>query len=229
KKKTSKTSSLGTKTKSEEKTAELTFGKIKVLVTNPKKVFWPKEKINKGDVIDYYQSIADYILPYLKNRPQSLLRTPNGITKPSFYHKDAGGTAPDWVESIDIFSESTNKNIDYVLCNNKATLAYLNNLGCIEINPWHSTVGSLDKPDYLVIDLDPSPKNTFEQVIEPANVVKSILDKAGADSYCKTSGASGLHIYVPTGKKYTYEQIKGFAELICVLTHEQLPEFTSNE
>lgn len=212
-----------------ENTEELLFGKIKVPITNSTKIFWPEEQLTKGDVIAYYQNIANYIIPYLKDRPQSLLRTPNGINKASFYHKDAGGESPDWVKTIDIFSESTNKTIEYILCNNKATLAYLNNLGCIELNPWHSTIKALDYPDYLVIDLDPSPKNTFEQVIETAQVVKGILDKAGATSYCKTSGATGLHIYVPTSKKYTYEQIKKFTELICILTHEQLPKFTSNE
>jgi bifunctional non-homologous end joining protein LigD len=207
----------------------LKVGKINVPITNTTKIFWPEEGYTKGDVINYYQQISDYILPYLKGRPQSLMRTPNGINQPGFYHKDAGDKAPEWVDSVKIFSESTNKDIDYILCNNKATLAYLANLGCIELNPWHSTVKALDKPDYLVIDLDPSANNTFEQVIETAQVVKSVLDKAGAPCFCKTSGATGLHVYIPTGKKYTYDQVKDFAHLICVLTNEQLPAFTSLE
>jgi len=205
------------------------IGRIAVPVTNLSKIFWPKEKITKGDVIDYYQSISDYIMPYLVARPESLLRNPNGIDKPGFFHKDAGDKAPEWVERIPLFSESANKNIDYILCNNKATLAYMNNLGCIEINPWHSTVKALDKPDYIIIDLDPSEKNTFDQVVETANVVKQVLDKAGADSYCKTSGATGLHIYIPVQKKYTYDQVKDFAQLICIFTQELVPEFTSME
>jgi bifunctional non-homologous end joining protein LigD len=224
-KKTAKTASA----KTAEPESAISFGKIKVPVTNLKKVFWPEEGITKGDVINYYQEIADYILPYLKGRPESLLRTPNGIKHPGFFHKDAGTEAPDWVESIKLFSESTNKDIDYILCNNKATLAYLNNLGCIELNPWHSTVKALDKPDYLIIDLDPSKNNTFDEVIETANVVKAVLDKAGATSFCKTSGATGLHVYIPMQKKYTYEQVKDFAQLICVLTNEQLPKITSME
>jgi bifunctional non-homologous end joining protein LigD len=209
--------------------SEMVFGRTKVQLTNLNKIFWPKEGLTKGDVINYYQSISDYLMPYLKNRPQSLFRTPNGVGKPGFYHKDAGEEAPEWVESIPLFSESANKDIDYILCNNKATLAYLNNLGCIEINPWHSTVKALDKPDYLIIDLDPSVKNTFEQVIETAGVVKEVLDKAGADCYCKTSGATGLHIYIPMQKKYTYDEVKDFAQLICMFTNEQLPKFTSME
>jgi len=180
----------------------------------------------RQDVIDYYLSIADYIMPYLKGRPQSLKRNPDGIKDEGFFHKDAGDEAPEWVESIKIFSESADKNIDYILCNNKATLTF-NNLGCIEINPWHSTTKALDYPDYLVIDVDPLEKNTFEQVVETANMIKEILDKTGAESHCKTSGATGLHVYVPLGKKYTYEQVKDFAKLICILAQEQLPKFTT--
>jgi bifunctional non-homologous end joining protein LigD len=229
--KKSKNVSKGKKTteKSAKPGSELTFGNIHVPITNLSKVFWPKEGITKGDVINYYQSVADFILPYLKDRPQSLFRTPNGIDKPGFFHKDAGGEAPEWVESVKVFSESNNKDIDYILCNNKATLAYLNNLGCIEVNPWHSTVKALDKPDYVIIDLDPAQKNTFDQVVETAQAVKQVLDKAGADGYCKTSGATGLHIYIPMKKKYTYDQVKDFAHIICMMTNELLPEFTSLE
>ncbi|MDF2450931.1 MAG: ATP-dependent ligase LigD phosphoesterase module / ATP-dependent ligase LigD polymerase [Bacteroidota bacterium] len=217
------------KTESEEQEDFISFGKIKVKVTNRNKIFWPNEKITKGDVINYYQSISKYILPYLKDRPESLKRNPNGIKDSGFFHKDAGVDAPDWVKSKSIFSDSTNKDVNYILCNNAATLAYLNNLGCIEINPWHSTIQKLDKPDYLVIDIDPSDKNTFEQVIEAANVVHEVFKKAGVESYCKTSGATGLHIYVPTQKKYTYDQLKDFSHLVCILVQEQLPGFTSLE
>jgi bifunctional non-homologous end joining protein LigD len=178
-------------------------------------------------VINYYQSISKYILPYLKDRPESLKRNPNGITDRGFYHKDAGVQAPEWVKTKTVFSGSVNKNIEYIICNDAPTLAYLNNLGCIELNPWHSTIQSLDKPDYLIIDIDPSEKNTFEEVIETANVINDILKKAGAECYCKTSGATGIHVYVPTQKKYTYDQLKDFAHLICIQTQEQLPGFTS--
>jgi len=126
-------------------------------------------------------------------------------------------------------SHSNNKEINYIVCDNIQTLVYMNNLGCIEINPWHSTVKSLDHPDYLMIDIDPSDKNTFDQVIEVALTVKSILDKAGAPCFCKTSGASGMHVYVPTGKKYTFEQVKDFAYLICMLASEELKGFTTLE
>jgi bifunctional non-homologous end joining protein LigD len=207
----------------------LVFGKTKVKATNINKIYFPDDEITKGDVIDYYQQMADYILPYLKGRPQSLLRMPNGINAQGFFHKDAGVDAPTFVKTKELFSESTNKNINYIICDNKATLAYMNNLGSIEINPWHSTIQALDNPDYLIIDIDPSKENSFNQVIEAANVVKQVLDKAGAASYCKTSGASGLHVYVPVAKKYSYEQAKDFTYLICMLASEQLPGFTTLE
>ncbi|HEY8160594.1 MAG TPA: DNA ligase D [Methylobacter sp.] len=205
------------------------FGRVKVPVSNWNKLYWPEEKITKGDVVEYYLGIADLILPYLKNRPQSLKRNPGGITDEGFFHKDAGENVPSFVKTIAVHSESSDKDVDYIICNNKATLTYLNNLGCIEINPWHSTIQSLDCPDYLIIDIDPSDKNTFEQVIETANVIHDILEKAGAANFCKTSGATGLHVYIPTHKKYPYDQLKDFAELVCVMANEQLPETTSTE
>ena len=205
------------------------FGKTKVKATNINKIYFPDDGVTKGDVINYYQQMADYIVPYLKGRPQSLLRMPNGINAQGFFHKDAGVDAPSFVKTKKLFSESTNKHINYIICDNKPTLAYMNNLGSIEINPWHSTIEALDNPDYLIIDIDPSKENTFQQVIEAANVVKQVLDKAGAPSNCKTSGASGLHIYVPLEKKYTYEQAKDFTYLICMLANEQVPEFTTLE
>lgn len=206
-----------------------TFGKAQVKATHLNKVYFPDDGITKGDVINYYISMSKYIMPYLKGRPESLLRNPNGINEKGFFHKDAAGNVPAFINNKKVFSESTNKDIDYIICDNQATLTYLNNLGCIEINPWHSTIKNLDNPDYLIIDIDPSDKNTFEQVIEAANVVKQTLDKAGAVSFCKTSGSTGLHIYVPTAKKYTYEQVKDFAYIICMMAHEELKDFTTLE
>ncbi len=226
-KKSSKKNKVGAADKKTDKI--FSFGTEKVKVTNVNKIYFPDDGFTKGDVINYYIEMADYILPYLKGRPESLLRNPNGINANGFFHKDAGEDAPSFVKTKKVYSESSNKDIDYIICDNKPTLTYLNNLGCIELNPWHSTVKNLDKPDYLIIDIDPSKQNTFEQVIETANVVKQILDKAGAISFCKTSGSTGLHIYVPTAKKYTYEQVKDFAYLVCMLASEQIPEFTTLE
>ncbi len=213
--------------KKNEKTYK--FGKMQIKTTNRQKIFFPDEGITKGDIIDYYNTMADVILPYLKDRPESLFRTPNGIKQKGFFHKDAGDDAPVWVKHVPLFSGSTNKEIDYILCNNKATLLYMANLGCIEINPWHSSLKSLDNPDYLIIDIDPSDNNTYDQVVQAAKVVKGILDQAGAKGFCKTSGASGMHIYIPLGHKYNYDQAKDFANIVCMLASAQIPEFTTLE
>lgn len=202
--------------------------KMVLSFSNTEKLFWP-EGYTKGDVINYYNAVYTHIAPYLKDRPESLLRTPNGIMSPGFFHKDVGNKAPDWVDTYKIYSESAQKDINYIVCNNRATLLYMANLGCIEINPWCSRIKKPQHPDYLVLDIDPSEKNTFEQVIETANVIHEILDRAGAASFPKTSGASGMHIYVPLGAKYTYEQAKDFAHLVATLAQAQLPDFTSLE
>ena len=220
-------------TKKEETAAQndkdLLIGKTTVQLTNQQKIYFPEDHVTKGMVIAYYQQMSDYILPYLKDRPESLKRNPNGIHDTGFFHKDAGEDAPAFVKRKKIFSESADKEIDYIICNNAATLAYLNNLGCIELNPWNSTLKNLDKPDYLLIDIDPSEKNTFEQVIETAQAFKLVLDKAGATAFCKTSGATGLHIYLPLQKKYLYEQVKDFAQFLCMTVNKMLPGFTSME
>jgi len=221
----------GKQTKKEvrEKSKTVQVGKSKVELSNMHKIFFPGKGITKGNVIDYYDKIAGYLLPYLKGRPQTLLRMPNGIDDKGFYHKDAGEGAPAFVATEKVYSSSTKKYIDYIICNNKATLLYMANLGCIELNPWHSSVKQPDKPGYLIIDLDPSKNNTFNDVIVVARMIKKVFDKAGAESYCKTSGASGLHIYVPLAGKYTYDQVKYFAHLVCLLVNEQLPAITTLE
>ncbi len=187
------------------------------------------EKISKGDLIAYYESVALFILPYLKNRPLSLKRNPNGIQDEGFYHKDAGDIAPGWMKTADIEAESTGKTVHYLVCNNKDSLLFIANLGCIEMNPWNSTVGKMDHPDYLIIDIDPSEKNNFNQVIDVALVLKEILEKAGITGYCKTSGATGMHVYIPCNKKYLYEDVRNFAHLLATLAHEVLPGTTTLE
>lgn len=198
-------------------------------VTNQDKLYWPDEKITKGDVLKYYQQVYKYISRYLKDRPQSLRRNPNGIKDDGFFHKDAGDLAPKWMKTFKINSEAAGKKIDYLICNDKASLAFMNNLGCIEINPWNSSLGSINKPDYMIMDIDPSDKNTFEQVIQTALVIKKLLDKAGAKSYCKTSGSTGLHIYIPLKAQYTYTQIRSFAKGFASLVQQELPEITTIE
>ncbi|MCL5292469.1 MAG: DNA ligase D [Actinobacteria bacterium] len=202
-------------------------GRLKL--TNLNKVFWPKERYTKRDLVNYYREIAPFILPYLRDRPEVLNRHPDGIEGEHFFQKDVAGLPPpDWTETVNIRSETEDKEITYLLCQNEATLVYLANLGCIEINPWSSRLESLDSPDFLLLDLDPLDIE-FEHVVEAALAVGEVLEEAGAVSCCKTSGATGLHIYVPLGAKYTYEQARRFAEIVAFLAHRKLPERTSLE
>ena len=209
--------------------SEVRIGKHVVAITNRKKIYWPEEGFTKGDLIDYYDKMADHILPHLKGRCLSLKRNPNGINDKGFYHKDAGENAPSYVDVFKVKSESNNKIIDYIVCNNKATLLYVANLGCIEINPWSSTTKKIGNPTWMVIDIDPSDKNKFTEVVDTALAVKMVLDKAGVSSYCKTSGASGLHVYVPLKNKYEYVTVRDFAHIIASLVQEQLPGITTLE
>jgi bifunctional non-homologous end joining protein LigD len=203
-------------------------GKL-VKLTNINKIYWPDVKITKGQLLKYYEKMAPIILPYLKDRPLSLNRMPNGIDAKVFFHKDAGEHVPAYIITQKVESESSDKTIDYIVCNNAATLLYVANLGSIEMNPWNSTRKKPDHPSYLVIDIDPSDGNSFSQVVDTAQAATQVLGKAGA-SYCvKTSGATGLHIYIPLGAKYEYEPVKDFAHIIARLTHELVPEYTTLE
>src|SRR5258706_131390 len=206
---------------------ELKIGKVTLKLTNQNKIYFPGEGITKGDLINYYSEISSVILPYLKDRPQSMNRFPNGIQQGSFYQKDVDKkTIPEWVTTEKVYSESNKKNINYLICNDKATLIYMANLGCIEINPWNSRITNLHNPDWMVIDLDPE-KIPFKEVARAAQEVRKVLDELEIESYCKTSGATGLHIYVPLAAKYDYDVVKEFAELIAHITHERLPKTTS--
>ena len=195
--------------------------------THLSKVYWPEDGITKRDMFNYYYQVAEYILPYLKDRPQSLNRFPNGIHGPSFYQKDVRGKSPDWVRTFP-YTTSDGEDKDYLVGHDEATLLWMASLGCIEMNPWFSRIQSPDNPDYCIIDLDPD-KNTFDQVIEAAQEVKKVLDAINVPSYCKTSGSTGMHIYIPLGAKYDYDQSQMFARLIVNIVHQQIPDYTSLE
>jgi bifunctional non-homologous end joining protein LigD len=196
-----------------------------VSLTNQHKVYWPHDGCTKGDLVDYYRQVASFILPYLNNRPLSLNRHPNGIQGESFFQRDVSNQPPPgWVQTAELTADG--KRVRSVLCQDEATLAYLANLGCIELNPWNSRVGSLDSPDYVVLDLDPEDVS-FESVIETAQAIRKVLDRIGAEARCKTSGKRGLHIYIPFGPPHGHDQAKHFAELIANIVHAKLPAVTS--
>lgn len=195
--------------------------------TNLSKIYWPEDQVSKRDMFNYYYQVAEYILPYLKDRPMSLNRFPGGIHGPSFYQKDVKDKAPEWAKTFP-YRTSDGEDKLYLVGADEATLLWMASLGCIEMNPWFSRIQSPDNPDYCVIDLDPD-KNTFDQVVEAALEVKKVLDAIDVPSYCKTSGSTGMHIYIPLAAKYTYDQSQMFAKIIVSTVHDQIPEYTSLE
>ncbi|HKB45090.1 MAG TPA: DNA ligase D [Chitinophagaceae bacterium] len=214
----------------QEKTKEetLTIKNHEQKFTNLDKIYFPKEKITKREILNYYYQVAPYIMPYMKDRPQSLNRHPNGINGPSFYQKNVEGKVASWIETHPYTSESDGITKQFLVCKDEDTLMYLANLGCIEMNPWHSRIQSPDQPDWCVIDLDPD-DNPYDQVIEAAQAVKKLLDAIDVECYCKTSGATGMHIYIPLGAKYSYDQSRMLAELIVTIVHRDIESFTSIE
>ena len=213
--------------KKEEK--ELVFGKKKVKLTNLNKIYWPEEQITKGRLIKYYGEVKDYILPYLKDRPLSLNRHPNGIGEPGFFQKDLDlDKVPKWIKSAPLYSESNDKDIDYLVCNDEATLLWMVNLGCIEINPWLSRYKKPDHPLYAVLDLDPHDID-FKEAVKVALSAKSLLDKMKITAFIKTSGSKGLHIFIPVGDKYDYDITKDFIKYLGQLLLDKHPDTTSLE
>jgi bifunctional non-homologous end joining protein LigD len=191
------------------------------------KVYWPEDGITKRDMFNYYDQVAEYMVPYLKDRPMSLNRFPNGIHGPSFYQKNVKDKVPDCMATMPHTNDKGEEK-EYLVATNKASLLWMASLGCIEINPWFSRVTSPDNPDFCIIDLDPD-KQHFDQVIAAALEVRKVLDAIGVQAYPKTSGSTGMHIYIPLGAKYTYDQSQMFAKIIVTLVHKQIPEYTSLE
>jgi bifunctional non-homologous end joining protein LigD len=156
-------------------------------------------------------------------------RHPDGIAAQGFFHKDLQEHHPKIVQTERIVSSGSGKSINYLLCQNEFTLLYMANLGCIEINPWLSRIGSLDRPDAIVIDLDPDDANPFDQVIQIALEIHRILEKIGAPHFCKTSGSTGLHIFIPTQARYDYDSGRNFALEVCQIIKNRFPNITSLE
>ncbi|MDG5813833.1 DNA ligase D [Chitinispirillales bacterium ANBcel5] len=198
-----------------------------LILTNTDKIYFPEDKISKGEIIDYYREIYPWILPHLSERPQSLHRFPDGIYGNHFFHKDMEHL-PYWVQSEIITDSESLEATKYLLCQDEASLVYMINLGAIEINPWISRRSSQDYPDYMVIDLDPL-ECPFSDVVHTALEVHSVLNLIGAPNYIKTSGSKGMHIFVPLEAKYSYDQSRQFAMLICHAVNRQLPATTSME
>jgi bifunctional non-homologous end joining protein LigD len=194
----------------------------RVRLTNLDKVFWPAEGYTKGDLVGYYEAIAPTMLPHLRDRPIVLTRYPDGITGKSFFQKDAPEFAPEWVRTERIYSKDTDREIDYFVVDDAEMLQYVANMGTIPIHVWSARIGALERPDWLVLDLDPKGA-PFTDVVRVAQMVHRVLDELEVPSYVKTSGATGLHVLVPLGAQYTHEQSRTLARLLAVMVVELVP------
>ena len=182
--------------------------------SNLKKIYWPEDKYTKGDLVEYYRGIWPWMSAYLLNRPLVLTRFPDGIDGKSFYQKDAPEFAPSWIRTYPIWSEDTQRDIDYFVADDIESLLYVANLGSIPMHIWNSRIDSLATPDWCVIDLDPK-EAPFSDVIRCALVFRALCEKIGMPSYVKTTGKTGMHILLPLGRQVTYAQCRTFGELLC--------------
>jgi bifunctional non-homologous end joining protein LigD len=200
-----------------------------VELTNPGKIFYPGSGITKGDVFAYYRTMGATIVPWLEGRPLTLVRFPNGIGGSGFFQKDQPGSLPTWIPTVAVRSPDSPRGVvRYLLCNDEPTLRYVANLGTIDLHPWASRVPDLEKPDYVVWDLDP-PEDGFPAAAAVAPRVREILDRAGLRSFLKTSGGKGLHLYVPLKPENDHDVVRDFAGIVARLVVDSLPRTTTLE
>jgi bifunctional non-homologous end joining protein LigD len=204
----------------------LKIGKEQVSLTSLDRVYWSDEKLTKFDLLCYYLSVADYIMPFLKDRPAILQRWPRGINAPMFFQQDLE-SAPDFIKTVRL-TNLEGRQLDYAVYSTTASLLHFVNLGTIEQHPWHSTVKHLSRPDWIAIDLDPK-KAPWENVLQTAVALKEVTDEIGLQAFPKTSGSSGLHIYVPLKPTNEYEPIAEFAKLLAGEVARRAPKIATVE
>jgi len=199
---------------STEKWTTVRVGSREVRLTNLDKVFFPRLGLTKGDLIQYYVDMAPYALYQASRRPMQMKRYPDGVDGFFFYQKRVPEPHPDWLDTVHIKFPS-GRSADFPVVADAAGLAWIANLGCIELHTWHSRVDDIERPDYLLIDLDPSEGNPWSHVREIALVVKEVMDELGLASFPKTSGATGLHILAPIKPELEFPQVRDFAKALA--------------
>ena len=210
------------KSKRLEGDLDVRVGEHTVHLTNLDRVYWPDEGLTKGDLVRYYYEVSKFILPYLKDRPLIMKRYPAGI-RGEYFHQHDVNEVPEFVRTVTLSVEEGGHEVDYVVGDNLPTLLYMANLGAIERHPWHSRVRNLDRPDWLVFDLDPGKGVEFETICDLALATRDVLRRLGLESYAKTSGSRGLHVYVPVRPEYPYEEVAEFAERVATFVAEENP------
>ena len=204
----------------------LKVGREQVSVTSLDRIYWPDEKLTKFDLLSYYLKVADYIMPYLQDRPAILQRYPRGIKAPMFFQQDLD-SAPEFIKTARLTNQE-GRQLDYGVYSTVGSLLHFVNLGTIEQHPWHSTVKRLDKPDWIAIDLDPK-RAPWENVLQVALVVKEVADEIGLEAFPKTSGSSGIHIYVPLKPVNEYDKVAEFARLFATEVAQRAPKIATVE
>jgi bifunctional non-homologous end joining protein LigD len=202
-----------------EPTPEAPSSRRELKLSNLDKVFFPKEGITKGDLIDYYRAVAPVLVPHLRDRPLTMIRYPDGIEGEHFFQKDAPKHMPEWIPRVPFLvstreSPRRKKWVNFALVNEEAALLWMVNMGCIDMNTWYSRVDRPDRPDWVLFDLDPSPDVGFRETVQVALLVKQALDAFGLVGFPKTSSAEGMHVLVPIERRYTYEDTRQFAEIV---------------
>ncbi|RKL62983.1 DNA polymerase domain-containing protein [Thermoanaerobacteraceae bacterium SP2] len=197
--------------------------KRKLRLTNLSKVLWPDDGITKADFINYLAQVSPYILPHLKDRPMVFTRYPDGIYGKAFYQKNIPEYAPEWLETFETISDE-DKIIRYAVINDKESLLWAANQASIELHPWLSRKGAPDCPDFAVFDFDPMENTDFEDARELALALKKLLDLQGLKGFAKTSGATGLQVYIPLEPVYTYEDVRIFTGFFCRVLEKTFPE-----
>src|SRR5690349_7765437 len=202
----------------------LKVGREQVSVTSLDRIYWPDEKLTKFDLLSYYLKVADYIMPFLKERPAILQRYPRGIKAPMFFQQDLD-SAPEFIKTARLINQE-GRELDYGVYSTIASVLHFVTLGTIEQHPWHSTIKRLDKPDWIAIDLDPK-KAPWENVLQVALVVKEVADEIGLQAFPKTSGSSGIHIYVPLKPTNEYRKIAAIAEALAAEVARRAPRIAT--
>ena len=197
-----------------------------VTVTNREKVFFPDCGLTKGDLVEYYLSVSAALLPHVRQRVMQMLRYPNGVDGKFFYQKRVPVPHPDWLETYTIHFPS-GRSADFPVVNDAAALAWIANLGCIDLHTWSSRVGDVEKPDYLLIDLDPRGGDPWSHVRTIALVVKDVMDELGLVSYPKTSGSTGIHIIAPIVPELEFPEVRRFAKAFAQEVERRLPDIAT--
>jgi bifunctional non-homologous end joining protein LigD len=201
-------------------------GPIELRLSNLEKTFWPESGYTKGDLLTYYFNVSPVMVPHLRDRPLTLKRMPDGVVGPYFYEKDAPSYTPDWMPT-DMAVGTEHRTVHALTVSDVASLLWVANLGCIDLHPLHATGGRQSHPSCAVFDLDPFPPAGFENACEVALLLKAVLDRLGVDAYPKTSGGTGLHIFMPLDRTHSFDDVRAFVAAVCRILHRAAIDLTT--